>query len=260
MELEKECGITIPTQVERIKTVGDIIGLSASSQSAYSEKETVDYSQFPADRTIRYEKKLLSLIKLLGKLYDINIENEKHLPTETNCIISSNHCSYLDPLFVLYALGEKYIRNTRFATLAAIHTWRENKDFFNMLGGIPVVREGNTLPAIKCVDNCLDNGYDVIVFPEGARSRDGSMLPFKNGTAQMAINSNVPIVPIYIDGTFKVLPRHRKYAQLYDYKNRCRIRVNIRFGDPIYPAEHTAESLTKELRNRLEIMGSEYRI
>lgn len=72
--------------------------------------------------------------------------------------------------------------------LAAKHTMEGfvNNRLFRMLGGIPVNREGNTVPVLLRAKECLDQGKMLIIFPEGARSRDGSMLPFKEGCAQIA--------------------------------------------------------------------------
>lgn len=57
-----------------------------------------------------------------------------------------------------------------------------------MIGSIPIEREGNTTSAIKRIKECLDD-YIVIIFPEGARLRNGSMLPFKDGVSKIAIDT-----------------------------------------------------------------------
>ena len=71
--------------------------------------------------------------------------------------------------------------------MAAKHTMngKISKKLFDALGGIPVDREGNTIPAMNNAKRCLGSGRVMIIFPEGARSRDGTMLPFKNGAAQL---------------------------------------------------------------------------
>ena len=53
----------------------------------------------------------------------------------------------------------------------------------------------------------LKQGLSLVVFPEGARSWTGKMRPFKRGAFKLAIDFNLPIVPVTIDGSFKVMPR-----------------------------------------------------
>lgn len=59
------------------------------------------------------------------------------------------------------------------------YEWENIQKLFDALGGIPVDREGNTIPAMNNAKRCLGSGRVMIIFPEGARSRDGTMLPFK---------------------------------------------------------------------------------
>lgn len=56
-------------------------------------------------------------------------------------------------------------------------------------------------------ENRLKNGMSVVVFPEGSRTPDGKMHPFKRGAYQLAMEFNLPVVPITIDGAYSVLPR-----------------------------------------------------
>ena len=54
----------------------------------------------------------------------------------------------------------------------------------------------------------LKNGMSLVVFPEGTRTRNGKMQPFKRGAFKLALDFNLPVVPITIDGSYKVLPRN----------------------------------------------------
>jgi 1-acyl-sn-glycerol-3-phosphate acyltransferase len=60
---------------------------------------------------------------------------------------------------------------------------------------------------IEQAEHTLRDGMSLVVFPEGARSWDGKMRPFKKGAYQLALEFNLPLVPITIDGSFDVLPR-----------------------------------------------------
>jgi 1-acyl-sn-glycerol-3-phosphate acyltransferase len=75
----------------------------------------------------------------------------------------------------------------------------------------------------------LAKGWSVVVFPEGTRSRDGFMRPFQMNAAQLAVQSQVPVIPVGILGTYAAMPRG-SYWPLAG-----RPRVSIRYGTPILP-------------------------
>lgn len=137
--------------------------------------------------------------------------------------------------------------------MAAMHTMdgKASRKLFDALGGIPVDRDGNTIPAMNSAKKCLKNGDVLFVFPEGARSRDGSMLPFKNGAAKLAIDTNTRILPVRIDGAFEVYPRWNKYPHFFDWKHGKKYRITICFGTPIVPDGITAEDITEKIRQQI---------
>lgn len=61
---------------------------------------------------------------------------------------------------------------------------------------------------ISDAEKMLGQGMSVVIFPEGSRSHDGHMIPFKRGAFMLAGEFGMPVVPITIDGAFKVMPRH----------------------------------------------------
>lgn len=252
LELEQIFHTTIPSQLEKIQTVGELRQCFMGESKGTDE---LDYSKYPCGKTLKQEKQLLVLLRKIRSTYEIQIKGIENFPKDTNCIICSNHASYLDPFFLLAAFGDDYIRYKRCATLAAIHTLRENHKLFSLIGGIPVERAGNTLPAIARCRWCLSEGYDLILFPEGKRSRDGSMLPFKSGAAELAIENQVPILPIYIDGAFEIFPRHKKYPRRYDYKMNQKLQLKIIIGKPLFPQDMDATTYTDRLKEKIEELG-----
>lgn len=92
---------------------------------------------------------------------------------------------------------------------------------------IPVDR-AHSRQAVKSLDEAaqrISDGASVIIFPEGTRSQDGSLLPFKAGAMVLAIKARVPVVPVAITGSFAVMPKG------------CLLprpgRIKIRIGEPI---------------------------
>jgi 1-acyl-sn-glycerol-3-phosphate acyltransferase len=78
------------------------------------------------------------------------------------------------------------------------------------MGGDIPLRRGERGSVEKMFDECretLRNGMSVMIFPEGTRSKDGTLLPFKDGAFQMAIEAGVPILPVALSGTKDCMPK-----------------------------------------------------
>lgn len=102
-----------------------------------------------------------------------------------------------------------------------------------LAGYIPVDRS-HSRKAIQSLDEAagrIADGTSVIIFPEGTRSTDGRLQPFKAGAMVLAIKAGVPVVPVAILGTHRVLPKGRLLARPG--------RVEIRVGEPIASADYS---------------------
>jgi len=113
------------------------------------------------------------------------------------------------------------------------------------VGYIPVDRS-HSRAAVKSLDEAakrIADGTSVIIFPEGTRSEDGHLLPFKSGTMVLAIKSRVPVVPVAILGTHAVLPKGKLLARSG--------RVVIRIGEPIETSGYKVKQ-KHELAERLQ--------
>lgn len=122
---------------------------------------------------------------------------------EGPCVFVSNHQAIFDG-FILYAnLGKKsgFIAKKEIKKIPLINYWLTIMqsvfiDRHNIREGVKAINAG--------IDN-LKNGYSMIIFPEGTRSLKSEMVDFKKGSMKLAIKANVPVVPITVDGTYKVL-------------------------------------------------------
>lgn len=114
--------------------------------------------------------------------------------------------------------------------------WLAKKELFEVpLFGRAMHQAGNisvdrahSRQAIKSLDEAaqrISDGTSVIIFPEGTRSPDGNLLPFKAGTMVLAIKARVPVVPVSITGTHAIMPKGKLLPRPG--------RVKIRIGDPI---------------------------
>jgi 1-acyl-sn-glycerol-3-phosphate acyltransferase len=84
------------------------------------------------------------------------------------------------------------------------------------VGFVPVDRKGvksGRRSIEQATQSIQTKGYSYLIFPEGTRSHDGEMLPFRRGAFFLAINSQAPIVPITIDGTIGLMPKGSPFAK-----------------------------------------------
>ena len=118
----------------------------------------------------------------------------------------SNHQSYLDPVLCGVALKRQLCFLARESLFG---NW-----FFRWLtfslNAIPLRQEQADLSAVKTVISRLKEGMGVCLYPEGTRTSDGKIAPFKGGFSLLCRRGDAVVVPMVIDGAFECWPRHKK--------------------------------------------------
>jgi 1-acyl-sn-glycerol-3-phosphate acyltransferase len=133
--------------------------------------------------------------------------------TQPRLIIISNHSSHLDAVSIAAAIPFKYW--THLYISAAKDYWFKNPVFTffskHCLGAIPIDRKDRTGEAIRLCTSLLNNLPRVwmIMFPEGTRSKDGFIQPFKRGVSLFAERTDTPILFLYIEGNTTLMPKGR---------------------------------------------------
>ena len=119
-------------------------------------------------------------------------------------IVASNHASNIDPPLI----GGVYPRRLRYLAKASLFRNPLLGFCIRNLGAIPVTREDSQRAGavMKLLLERLNNGESILVFPEGSRSRDGKLQPLEGGAAFLSVKSGVPVLPVYISGSFDVWP------------------------------------------------------
>ena len=153
---------------------------------------------------------LTKLFKLAVKNYfPLNVEGIENIPAEHPVIFAVNHQSYLDGMFVMSFLKPSIIRKTYFyAKREHVNNWFVK--FFARKHNVIVVNSTNIKKSILQLSKVLKQGKNIIIFPEGTRSYDGSVAEFKKTFAILGKELKVPVVPVCISGAFDALPRGRK--------------------------------------------------
>ena len=169
------------------------------------------------------------LAKIFMKLRVEGGENLRDLPLPS--IFMPNHISYLDFLVVLMALPAKIRKRVAFAAARDVlfekykylAGWGEL--FFNAFP-FPRQEYENIKVGLEYMGQLLDQGWSIVVFPEGRVSVDAQLQPLKRGAGLMAVEMDVPVVPVFIRGTEYVMP----YGKFFPRKRGI---VRVKFGQPV---------------------------
>ena len=150
-----------------------------------------------------------------------------NIPETGPAIIAANHSSHLDGPLINAASA--YTRRRPVVFLAAADIYYSNRLFRMMcdtVNCIPIRRNENDRIALLKTIKLLHQGRLVGIFPEGQRSRDGSIGEGKSGVALIAITTGYPVIPVAISGTFKAFPRKSRIIKP--------AKVRLKFGEPLF--------------------------
>jgi len=172
---------------------------------------------------------LLILRPIVILLFGVNVFGRENLYRLNRYIIVANHNSHLDILLLFYLLPLKQINKTH--PVAAMEYFSKSKIIFRLVRYLfdPVwIKRGDTeyfTEFMNVVKSKLDDGHNLIIFPEGSRGLPGEVQHFKTGIGRISEQyRNIPIVPVFISGTERSLPRR--------YSIPVPIWNNITIGPP----------------------------
>ena len=165
----------------------------------------------------------------------------KNLP-DGPCIIAPNHQSFFDGLFVASFLRRKTMKSTYFyAKKKHVNNWFVR--FLANRNNVIVVDLNRGLQeSIQKMAEVLRKGKNMIIFPEGTRTKTGKLGEFKKMFAILSKELNIPVVPVAIDGAYHALPSGKKIPKMFS-------KVEVNFLQAVYPHEYTHDSLTEKVFN-----------
>ena len=187
--------------------------------------------------------------KTLSSIFNIKlIVKGKHNLQDRNYIFAANHSSLIDIPLLLIAVN----RYTVFIAKSELSKIPIFKSILDMAGFIFVDRKNND-NAVKSMNNLMDDikkiPRSVAIFPEGTRTSDGELLPFKKGAAIFAINTDIPIIPVAISGTFSWSKK-----KLFDMSQSV---ISFEFGEPIVTENYSFDNrdhLTERIKTKIKNM------
>jgi 1-acyl-sn-glycerol-3-phosphate acyltransferase len=175
----------------------------------------------------------------------VRVEGLANVPA-TTCVFASNHVSNIDPITLVPAIPR------RVALLAKKEVFRIPILSKALLQAhfIPVDREDREAAAasVNLGVKYLSEGLSFLVYPEGTRSRDGRLKPFKKGTFVMAIEAGVPVVPVSLAGTEKLMRKGSWIIRPGD--------ITVRFGPAVDSRSYSFEQRSELLARVHELVAA----
>lgn len=191
------------------------------------------------------------------------VQGLENIPEEGAAILASNHLSFSDSIFLPVKVPRKitFLAKSEYFTGKGIRG-KATAAFFRGAGQVPVERTGGnaSTAAIETGVRILREGNLLGIYPEGTRSPDGRLYRGKTGVARMALEAQVPVIPIAMMNTDKVQPIGRT-------RPNFNVEVGIKIGKPLdfsrYYGMHEDRFVLRSLTDEImyEIMalsGQEY--
>lgn len=203
-------------------------------------------------------------------LFGFQVINRPKPVTNQGKILVANHLSNLDPFFVALACGQEVYFMAKEELFNVSRFFRWLITFWN---AIPLPRSQVQTTLLKKCLALLKENKTLVMFPEGTRNKsDDILLPFKPGIGYLAINGQVPVIPVAIFGVREVW--RGRLAKLIDkdisryFKTNGKLpkiknRVIVEFGHPIYPNQYEKsragyDQFTQTIRAKLQTMLIKY--
>ena len=152
--------------------------------------------------------------------FRLRVFGRRHIPTEGPVLFVSNHQSFLDPVLI----GVAQRREVHYLARETLFRHPIFRRLIVSLNALPVRRDEADMAAFKRALRVLRKGEQLLIFPEGTRTRDGGLQPIRPGWALLAARSGATIVPAIIEGAHDAWPRTAKVPR--------RRRIAVAFGEP----------------------------
>jgi 1-acyl-sn-glycerol-3-phosphate acyltransferase len=182
--------------------------------------------------------------------YHIRFFGQEHFPATGGGLVCANHQSHLDPVLI----GICCPRPLNFLAKKSLFKFKPFGMLIDFLNAIPLEREGSPVAGVKETIRRTRRGELLLIFPEGARTFDGELSKILPGTAAIAKRSQVPLIPVGIDGAFHAWPRTKPFPQLG--------HVVVYVDKPIPYSEYGSlsdEEISELLRQRITACFAEAR-
>ena len=189
--------------------------------------------------------KLIRIITMpiFSLYFSLKKESQDKISNEP-AIYVGNHQSFLDALMFNQAIPMKMMDDTYYIA-TVVHFDTPFRRYLADRGNVLIVDINKNLKeTLQVSAEVLREGKNLVIFPEGARTRDGELQEFKKTFAILSKELNVPVVPFGIKGAYKAMPYGSKFPSMYPIK--------IKFFDKICPENLTIEEIVEKSKEEIE--------
>jgi 1-acyl-sn-glycerol-3-phosphate acyltransferase len=194
---------------------------------------------------------------LVGTLgLSLRTEGAANIPRTGPVLLLANHQSLLDPVLV----GLAARRHLHYLARDTLYKNPLVAALIRSLNAVPIHREGAGKEGLQIILRLLQEGHAVVVFPEGTRTRDGNMSPFKPGFALLVSRAKPTIIPVGIAGAFHAWPHGRplpKLAPLFLPPSRATLAVSV--GAPLSGQHYAAQPRQQMLQELFDKVQAQAR-
>lgn len=179
----------------------------------------------PAGSPWFYDFMWLLLMSFFTGVYRLRVWHADRVPARGPLLLVANHQSHLDPPAIGMA-----VRSRRLTFLARSTLFTSSRLFgraIHALGAVPLKQDAPDAAAMRLTIDLLKQGHAVLVFPEGSRTLDGAMHPFKRGVWLLLSRARCTILPVAIEGAYDAFPRRAARPKFW------RQRLGVMVGHPI---------------------------
>src|SRR5205823_140693 len=186
------------------------------------------------------------------EIYTLSLHDA--LPISGPVMFVSNHSSHLDAPLILCSLPPAWRERTAVGAAADyfFDVWWRAASTALVFNAFPIERQGSGR-GTDTAKRLTGEGWNLVVFPEGTRSKDGWVQRFRTGAARLAIEQGVPVVPVAIRGSYSAMPRGRGWPR------PGRFPISIRYGPRLDPRGGDVRSLSEDMAAAIARLTNEDR-
>jgi long-chain acyl-CoA synthetase len=242
--LEEKLLVSIEeTAINQSTTVGQLSSMIEAARVSTGKHKTKQIRDVTNNWFLLAVQSAIQGMLLFPVAYYQRLSVSNWTPTLEPVLYVANHTSHLDAPTFLRLAG--FQGRQKLVVAAAADYFFSNKFTGwlsrNIMHAIPVERDGSVRASLERIGNELSQGRSVIIFPEGSRSKDGSLTSFKPGVGLLAASLQVPIIPIRLNGNYQVLPKGSRWPK--------RGVVQVVVGEPrSYSISQSPDDIAKDLQ------------
>ncbi|WP_052813274.1 AMP-binding protein [Desulfonatronum thioautotrophicum] len=243
LAIEDEVGVSLDEdQFQRITTVHELMETIAGSEEEEAPSRARRSLEQP-EQVIPQERLKLAqprgwlrlciaipfyalLVLAMRLFFRVSAKNIEKLPKQGSFVLLPNHVSYLDPFALGVVLGFAKARRCFWAGESGVVARNAVLRTLSRIAQIvPIEREKGPTSSLAFGALVLKRGHPLVWFPEGHRSLDGTLQPFRHGIGLLLGEYDPPVIPVFIQGAEKALPPGKILPKLH--------KITLHFGKPI---------------------------